>query len=369
MSRRTEAAAEKAAQAASEAARVLQARGQQVKAESQQPEQPKDDEAEAGLSSERIQQLRNANPRNRIIEELQEADMTRRGVKAQEPEKKSESREPPPPETPEPLAEKPAEALAETPAPSEAPVEPAKTVRVKVDGEEFDVPAEDVEAAGGVTPYRIQRAAENRLKKANEALAEVKRVAADIAAHKPPEQPAAPKESDAQFIASKVDTIRFGTPEESAAALQEILTRATKQPDQNTLIEHAVNRIKHDQAVTEFDREFQDLVADPLVLSWIVAERNRRLAQEKSPVVDWPKFYRTIGTEIRNRIGRPSQPGTVSALASGTPSQSSDKEARKASIVNPPGSSTRAELPKEEKPQTREELINEMKKSRGFPIA
>jgi hypothetical protein len=238
-----------------------------------------------------------------------------------------------------------------------------------VDGEEFDAPAAEVEEAGGVRAYQIQRASENRLKRASEALAEAKRVQASIAQwavqH---QQPQKPQETDEQFIASKIDIIRFGTPEEAAKAQLEIAQRLNKPVDQNAIIDRAADKIRHDQAVAEFDREFVDISSNPLLLKLAVAMRSERIAQVNGPI-DWNSFYRTIGNEIRGVAGKPSQAPAAPAT-SGNPSQSpSEKEARKASIVNLPTAAARASLPEAEKQlspeEARKEAILQMKKARG----
>lgn len=261
-----------------------------------------------------------------------------------------------------------AESATETDAGAEpAAAEPAvRTIRVKVDGEEYDAPAEDVEAAGGVKPYQIQAASEKRLRQANETLAEAKRMFAEAQQSRPAAKPAEPEPSDLEFIASKADAIRFGTPQEYAAAMQEVIARGAKQADPQALFSQVMNQIKHDQAVSDFDREFNDLGAKPLALKLVLAMRNERanqLLKEKKPI-DWKSLYTTIGHEVRSLLGGPSQPATKAATTQGPTSQKSDKEARKASIVTLPTAAARAAPPAEPKPQTREEVLDEMRKAR-----
>lgn len=165
-----------------------------------------------------------------------------------------------------------------------------------------------------------------------------------------------------------MDTIRFGTPEEAAKAQLEILQRVQKPLDQNALIEHASNKFRHDQAVTQFDTEFQDVVSNPMLLKLVVALRNERIPQLKGSV-DWNHFYRAIGNEVRSITGKPTSSTAVQSTTSGIPSQQSDKEAKKAAVATVlPTSSARAELPKEEKPETRDDMIRSMRKRRGLPV-
>lgn len=371
MSRRNSGAAENAALQASEAARVLQQRSQEARVEKTEPEPAPEkvsrNEDAPGLDSEKIEKLRKNSPRVAAMEEIARK---RDPQPEPEPETAPAKAEEKPKDDPKPAAEAPAPEAA--PAAPEAP----KTVRVKVDGEEFDAPADEVEAAGGVKSYQIHKAAENRLKKAQEVLAEAQKSRVDIgqlvqAIRQP--QPEKPKESDEQFIASKMDVIRFGSPEEAAKAQVEIIQRLSKPVDQNAIVAQATNQWKHDQAVAAFDREFQDISTNPIRLKAAVALREERLQRHKienpNQTIDWDRFYRTIGNEVRSAFGGQSQAASAPAATTGTPSQPSEKEARKASIVNLPAAAARAELPAEEKAlspeEERRQAIAEMKKRRG----
>jgi hypothetical protein len=372
MSRRTERAATEAANAASEAARTLAQRSHEARQERAEPpaapppppEAPQAEKAEKPekkVDGNRIHELKQANPRNKLVEELIE----KRGMKADEPA-----------EAPKPEVTADAPKTEQAPDPAAAPAAeataPAKVKQV-VNGEEFEVEPTELEAAGGERAWRMNKAAELQLDKAKKVLEEAQKSRVDIGqlvqALRQPQAPEKPKESDEQFIASKIDIIRFGTPEEAAKAQVEIMQRSNKPVDANAIIEAAAAKIAHDSAVKEFDREFQDLVTNPILLNAVVAERSRRLQERQAKGVqgpiDWPSFYRTIGTELRSAFGRSSQPAaTTLATTAGTPSQQSDKEARKASIVPIPTAAARAELPKEEKEPTREEIIAEMRKKR-----
>ena len=241
--------------------------------------------------------------------------------------------------------------------------QPPKMAKVKVDGEEFEVPQSDIDDAGGVRAYRMERASENRLKKANDALAESRRMQAEIARVIQQMAPKQPTVTDDEFIQSKIDLIRFGTPEESAAAFKEAALRLAPAMDANNITEQAVMRMQQTIAVDNFKKQFQDIVSNPILLRAAVSLENERKALANVNT-DWGTFYLTIGNEVRNAT-RPSQPRNETPLA-GNPSQP-EKEVRKASIVNLPTAAARAELPKEEKPETREEFIDRIRKKRGLP--
>ena len=193
------------------------------------------------------------------------------------------------------------------------------------------------------------------------------------------QRPAQPAQTPDQFIASKMDAIRFGTPEEAAAAWQEVSAAQNPRVDENSLIVKAAANIKHDGALAAYNSEFADVLATPnarKLSGVLVHEKLSPFMPNGKPnwtalgQLDWQQFYRTIGNELRSTFGKPSQPAPTPAavaVASGNPSQP-DKEARKASIVNlPTAAGARAELPAEEKPQTREQILAQARKARGLP--
>lgn len=269
-------------------------------------------------------------------------------------------------EIPVDLVQKP-EAAPQAETPTEPPT--VEYVKVKVDGEEFDAPKSDVEDAGGVRAYQVQKAAENRLAKANEALAEAKRMQAQFLAQQAATaKPAEPPVSDDEFIAQRLDAIRYGTPAEAAKALGEIQQRsAPPVVDQNALVNDAIVRMSYTNAVRQFDNEFKDLTADPdlMMLVRSRAEQGLRALPQDKTSVDFTDFFRRIGNDVRIRFGKQPQPAPGASTTSTPSPVSSDREARKASIVNLPTAGSRAAPPVEPKPQTREELIAEVRKSRG----
>lgn len=348
---RADAAQAAANQSASEAGRILQAQRQPEPVEpAASPEPaPKSDAPRPPARNER---------RRQGMEEIEQREARERGE--DKPETKA----------PEVVAEKPAEVVAESvpeaPAP-EAVAEPAppKTVKVKIDGEESEVPEEEIEAYGGVKAYQIQKASENRLKKANEALEATRKTQAQLAEYMMRQQ--APKEAPkapTDILKEKMDVIRWGTPEESAAAFQEVLSSFNKPVDENQLTSNVMAAVNRQNAVNRFKTEFADIVGNPIVFNAAKALEQHKYTEMQGNIPDWENFYRSIGNEVRNAFGRPHQP--ASDPKTGNTSLSA-KEEKKASIVNLPTAAARAELPKEEKPETREEMLLKMKKARGLP--
>tara|TARA_R110000868_G_scaffold59652_4_gene183083 strand:- start:9 stop:1184 length:1176 start_codon:yes stop_codon:yes gene_type:complete len=380
-------AADQAAKQASDAARVLQSRGQESKAQkAEQPEPQVESRNEPEVSEKdprgTPERVKAHNPvRAQAMDEIR----SKRGEKTPEQTEPTniEATTPEPAKVTEQVVE-PTSATqqtitgldqSQTPADAAAAAEPIKTVKVKVDGEEFDVPQTDVDEAGGVKAFQTQRASENRLKKANEALAQVRQMQEQVVQFTRQQLPQPkPQISDAEFMASKMEAIRYGTPEEGAAAMQEIISRNRPQFDQNSITNHAVTQMNYQGAVKQFLTEFADISSNPIIMRSVESLAAERLAAiPNDPVirsqVDWNDFYRRIGNEVRSVVGRPSQSASVpAAQPTGNSSQvSTDKEARKASIVNLPTAATRATLPEETKPETREQSLERMKKARGLP--
>lgn len=370
-----------AARLASDAGRTLQAQrsfsqsedgaepGTEPRAEYTPPEPPED-------GAQRI--MPRNEPRRLAMEEIEAKHAQRTGLG---PSAEPEATPAPAATEPEPTAPTKIDAAPKPGEPARAPAtepapEPVKTIRVKVDGEEFDAPEADVNEAGGVKAYQQTRAAENRLKKTNEALAEIRQTQAAIASFiqkQTAPAPAAPAKSTPDFLKEQVDIIRFGTAEESAAALQKVLEHGQpKATDEAGLTGRILSTINQQAAENAFVTEFQDVVHNPVLLKTIIMLKNEGIANaEKTAqhITDWPNFYRSIGNQVRSAIGRQSQPASAAvAVTTGSTSQvPSEKEARKASIVNLPTAAARAVLPEADKPESRADTLNQMRKSRGIP--
>src|SRR5574341_1031416 len=355
------------------------------------------------------------------------ADLEERYEKRQEefraPTQEPKNEEPTPEAKTEPVEAKtvPApeakveEAAPETPAP--------KMVKAKVDGEELDVSEEEVNAAGGLTAWQKQKAADNRFEKARKIseqtqnqLAQVAQLLLNQNAPKPQ-----PQQQPAEILKAKLDTIRFGTPEEASAAFSEALQAylpkqedpnaqmsrllaavdhkqaldkfrsdlpiseeasaafsealqayLPKQEDPNAQMSRLLAAVDHKQALDKFRSDFPDIMSNQLLLKLAVSMEREEFAnaQKNGKAIDWRETYSRIGNQIRSVVPqRQSQPATTPQTPS-TPSSASAKEERKASITVLPTSSARAELPKEEKEPTREEArkswIADQKKARGL---
>lgn len=301
---------------------------------------------------------------------------------------------------PEPGAE-PAPAAAPAPGEPVAAIEPApaaipsppaaveaiKMTKQKVDGEDYDVSQTEIDEAGGPGAWRIARAAENRLRKTNETLAETKRIQVQMAQWLAQNMSQQPKPPDAEFIAAQIEAIRFGTPEQASTALTEIMARGTQKIDPAQIMSQAVIQVRRQSAAEKFGQDFAEISSNPTLMRLAQTIENDMLAElqrggatlPQFAAFDWNKFYGMIGNQVRSVIGKPSQPAPASATAAmpvqaaaastaSPPSSQSEKEARKASIITLPTAAARAELPKEEKPETREDVLRHMRKTRGLLV-
>lgn len=264
-----------------------------------------------------------------------------------------------------------------TPELAPAPAPEPEMITAKVDGEEFQVPKAEVEEYGGLRAYQMHKAAEKRLAAAKEAerrIAELLKTA-DTQVRQPA-QPVEPPKRPEDIIRDAVAKIQIATPEEGAAALANVLQ--TLIPNQQQVSYQTFHLLRATEAEDRFVKENADLVENPLLKQLVISEKQRRLAEyqsKKQLPPDWHQFYTAIGSEIRAAIGRPA---TTPVQAAQTPSQptsgsaATDAQAarvqRKASITALPTASARAPLPEEQKPPTRAEVLDNMRKARGQPV-
>lgn len=325
-------------------------------------------------------QLKNE-PRDRAYEELEERNRRRAEEMTGEKAEPAPETTPDPPPAAEPAAPAPApEPVAAAPAPAPA----VEMVTVKVDGESFEAPKAEVEEAGGIRAYQTMRAADNRLKKANEALAATRQTQEYFAnlARNIQQPPPPPEPTDDELI----QAIRFGTPQEASAALAKVSARGRgAQVNPTEIVMQSTAMANYNAAKRKFGTEFADITSNPIVKASADALENQRVRGfAQNGQVNWSNlanldfddFFRRIGNEVRGAFGQrqsqpASAPATPAAPTASPPSQPSDKETRKLSIVNPPSAAARAALPEEDNPGTPEEqhraAIAEAKKARGQP--
>jgi hypothetical protein len=379
MSRRTdkmaEAAAAEANQAAiepvsepvnpaSEAGRVLRA----------QRDKPVEKPAEA------VTPRHEQNPRNKIYAELVESRKTEEVAEDKQPE-------PTPEPTPEPDAVAPASPPVDPP-PSTEPVAAAPTVKVKVFGEEMDVPQSEVDEAGGVVAYQKQRAADVQFKKANEVMEQARKEREQLmqfyAQHFKAQQPQVTPQQAAARKAELVEQMVYGDTQQKLAAYEELnKLNSGQQFDPQQFKQSLKVELAIQSSADKFKSEFADLISNPDILALATIKERQML--DKYNMSNLPASfdteYRKIGNELRALVGRPTQPAaeasntttgqTIPATASPQGTPTSAKEERKASnIVSLPQASARA-TPKEKEEltpdQARNKALRDMRRARGQP--
>lgn len=327
----------------------------------------------------RPQKERPMSERNQMMEEIAARNLERAGVTAPSdddpaPEPKAEPKANPkaePKAVPEQAAAQPAETAA---------LEAPKTAKQIVDGREYEVALSEIEEAGGERAWRKDRAASNRLEEAKAALAESKRTQAAIVQWAQSQVPQQQQVSQEQLLQQHMELIRNGTPEQSAAALRAVIQSNVQQVNPIEIQNTAVFKMRQDQAATQFKAEFPEIAANPTLMEFAGVKENAALpralqslgitsmADPRVPHFDFGQFYRSIGNEIRSAFPRQSQQQAAEEVTTpGIPSQKSEREERKSSIVNLPTAAARAETPAEPKAETREEILNSMRKARGLP--
>lgn len=231
----------------------------------------------------------------------------------------------------------------EAPEP-EAPEEPAKPemVKVKVEGHEYEVPKEQVDAEGGLEFYQKRAAANLIFQRAKQREDEANKLLAD--ARKPVEQPKAQDDR----LTKLVEAIRFETdPAKAAEAVKQLVSETQLTQEQ---VNQAVQaQIAADKAVEKFRADFPEIASDPLLTQMAVnLEIQARQAGNTEPSAD---LHQKIGKLLKERYVRPTQP-----LA--------EKQQKKATVTNIPQARSRASAPEAPKEKTVQEIINDERRAR-----
>lgn len=235
-----------------------------------------------------------------------------------------------------------APATETTPEP-EAPEEPAKPAmaKVKIEGHEYEVPQEQVDAEGGLEAYQKRAAANLIFQRAKQREDEANRLLAE--ARKPVEQP---KPDDT--LTKLVEAIRFETdPVKAKEAIRQLVSETQLTNDQ---INQAVQaQIAADKAVEKFRADFPEIASDPLLTQMAVSlEQQARQSGNTEPSAD---LHQKIGKLLKERYVRPTQP-----LA--------DKQQKKATVTNIPQARARAAAPEAPKEKTVQEIIQDERRAR-----
>jgi hypothetical protein len=314
------------------------------------------------------------NPRNKIYAELVESRKESSDLSQSDTDKPEEIK----PEAPAPDAVAPASPPVDPP-PSTEPVAAAPTVKVKVDGEEFEVPQSEVDEAGGVQSYRMVKAMENRLKKATDTATEARKTQEQTmqllqSLFQQQRQPQVTPQQAAARKAELVEQMVYGDTQQKLAAYEELSKlNSGQQFDPQQFKQSLKVELAIQSSADKFKSEFADLISNPDILALATIKERQML--DKYNMSNLPASfdteYRKIGNELRALVSRPSQPTQVLAETPQPAIPATDKEARKSSnIVSLPQASARA-TPKEKEEltpdQARNKALRDMRRARGQP--
>lgn len=223
-----------------------------------------------------------------------------------------------------------------------------ETIKIKVDGEEKEVPKDKIYDAG-IRALQKESAADKRLEEATRLLREIETKYA-----KPQEeQTASPsQEWDDKTVAYALE---HGNEEQKAYAVSLLRGRATTTPDQlvNEATQRVLDTVDFQESSRKFITEYSDIANDPYLFKLaVIAENEARMNGDKRPRSE---LYKEIGDNLRKWKG-----GNVA-----TDSMSEKKELKASKVVNIPSASMRKTTTETQKPKTTADIIEEMRKQRG----
>ena len=287
-----------------------------------------------------------ANDLENKVKEIEEGGGKREDLMPAEPEAKAAPEEAPAETPAEVPAETPAEAVAETPAPAE------KTIKIKVDGKEQEVPESKV-IEFGIKTLQKETAADARLVEANRAREEANRLLEHVKKNPEPSEDA-PKAA-AEDTRALAHAIQYGSEEEAAEALKKLKGNSGLTPEQAAAM--IDERMAFRTAADWYNRECKDIASDPyLHRLFLDGEKRKRDAGDNRPYIE---LYGEIVKEVRDwkdGIAKATKPADPLA----------EKRAQKAqSTPQPTAASARKPAPQEQKEPTTSEVIAEMAAGRG----
>lgn len=240
--------------------------------------------------------------------------------------------------------------------------------RAKVNGEELEVPIDDMK-----TRYQKDTAAEKRLEEAAEKMRQVELREQQLYAYEQQlrQQPSsdaagsAPSDNDAQNDAIKkaVEAIYSGEEDAAQQALQDAIASSGRDQEQVATPEQIVaeveNRIaarnaEHDRvrAVQKFQQEYPEIAKDQDL--WEIADRHTIRVYEENPDATMTEIILEAGKRTREWYGYKSPAKTAKA-----------EKKRKAASDSVSGVNARASLGEDDpRPLTPSEIIEEMRSAR-----
>lgn len=261
----------------------------------------------------------------------------------------------------------PQEPAAAAPADKQLePIDPNKLYRVKIDGQEVEVPGKAIIDAGFRT-FQKETAADFRLRLASQLLEEAE---ARVRAATPKDAPPAEKPSEKLTDEQLAHAIQFGTAEQAAAALKELRGRPSVTEERvASIVDARARRIAQDEiqfqeALSFVQSEYADLLANDYLRRLFLLEENRRRApRERGGEGDtrpYKELYRAIGEDLRKAFG-------LAKPAGGPPKPAANpREQRKQEMVPvPKTAAARMKESEGQKAPSVSEVIAKMAAARG----
>ena len=262
----------------------------------------------------------------------------------------------------------------EKPAAVEKPAEPAKPetqliddptkfmVKLKVDGQEIVMPLADV-----VRIQQKEQAANKRLEEATRTLQEAR---AQPAPTKPePEQ----RPEDWEATKSEFITALYsGDEKKTAAAIDKIFAvgaqKATPTPaiDVTAAVQQELKKSAVESALEKFRSDYSDIVSDPylpMIADKFLADELQGAPLEALPKGEIPKVLDRAGKATRDWVASRAPKSNATT----EPTTRTERTARKAMIDEIP-SVTAGSGSVQERPETRESVLDAMRKARGLAI-
>lgn len=245
----------------------------------------------------------------------------------------------------------------------------ARKVKIKVDGVEQEVDEEKVRAAG-IAALQKESAADKRLEEASRLFKEAQTAIAVAqqgqvqdttrsGASLPNAGGGAAEVLTDEAFTLAVKKIQYGSEQEAAATLKDLITKAARagQPEQLTL-DRVAEMLDFRDATRWAHDEYKDILGDSKLKALFSSEEKRmRAAGDMRP---YRQVYEDIGNGLREwRKGLAPAPTQQPANAS----RESVKE-RKASVVVIPSAAARREAPPQPKVPTPSETIDKMRAAR-----
>jgi hypothetical protein len=248
-------------------------------------------------------------------------------------------------------AEEAAVAQPETTVPSgEAPEPEPETprgpemVKVKVEGNEYEVPKEQVDAEGGLEFYQKRAAANLIFQRAKQREDEANRILAEARQPKQPPQSTEPQNPVAQLI----ETIRFETdPTKAAEAVKQLVAQTTLTQQQVMGLVH--QQLEADRSIGKFKSDFPEIAKDPLLYKMAVDLENH--ARQSGNTEPNESLHQKIGKFLSDKYIKPS-------------GDMQEKKDKKATVINIPQAKAKAQAPEPPKEKTVQEIIADERRSR-----